>query len=510
MTEAMDEIEQGYAVQGGPVIEDNVVPIPKPSENTPAVDAAMSAPIEADKKSCCQTCMRFEGRKIVQGFNILGIGRGPLLMSNVFLVTALTYLANEEAGCVQEVESGHMEVIDNCNARAFGIIRPTSLMTNVALIAGLLSALLMPLLGAIIDYTPYRWQVGVFCAIALIAIQAVQIGTNSYTWLAMAVLQAFAWFLFNVEIITTYAYLPAIAGLVSEQTMNQYTSVFYSNLFSSQIAFMVLVVASSMALDLQDVETARISQGINTVILIPTFYFGWRLMPKVSARHKLPINPRTGKSRSLWTCGSVVAVVFLTEEMGLSSTEIGVFFVVGMLATPFGTGLNYLVSNKTNPKISYMLVMVYSQASAIIGALTLTKENVKPGGYIWAIFVGLGTGWYNPAQILFFSMVTPRNGHETELAGLFSYCLVILLWLPHLIFSSLVEVGVPVQYGVIAISGFFTVSFLLLCMAAPWTDILEETEQASTDAINEAESAEQNTTPEITEHEKENSNSGRW
>lgn len=76
-------------------------------------------------------------------------------------------------------------------------------------------------------------------------------------------------------------------------------------------------------------------------------------------------------------------------------------------------------------------------------------------------------------------MCVPQNGHEAEFAGFYAYCTIILAWFPPLIFSLLVEAGLDQKYGVIAVSGFFTIALIMLSMAAPWEEILEETRNAS-------------------------------
>jgi len=152
----------------------------------------------------------------------LGTARGPLIISNIFLSTALIYLASEHVGCVEEsIEDGEIIVVDDCQERVYGAFRPAALISNIAVISGLLGATLMPLAGAVVDYTAYRWHVGVFSALALIVLQACQIGINSNTWFYMAIGQALAWFCFNVQFLATYAYLPTITRLVTERTMTR-------------------------------------------------------------------------------------------------------------------------------------------------------------------------------------------------------------------------------------------------------------------------------------------------
>lgn len=115
-------------------------------------------------------------------------------MSNIFLASSLIYLASEQAGCLDE----EGKVIEDCDNKVYGF-RPPSLIANIAVISGLMSAILMPLIGAIVDYTPYRRLTGIVAAIAMILIQAVQIGTVSATWFAMLILQAITGFIYQVE-----------------------------------------------------------------------------------------------------------------------------------------------------------------------------------------------------------------------------------------------------------------------------------------------------------------------
>ena len=151
----------------------------------------------------------------------LGVGRGCLVMSNIFLATALTYLASEEVGCLYEDENGEMAVLEDCDEKVFGIFSPASLVTNIAVIWGVLAALFMPIIGAIIDFTPHRWKIGVGSAVCLILIQLTQIGTNSSTWFYMALLQTLSGFFYQIQNLTSYAYLPDIARSVGEEKITK-------------------------------------------------------------------------------------------------------------------------------------------------------------------------------------------------------------------------------------------------------------------------------------------------
>lgn len=159
----------------------------------------------------------FDGNTMAAGFNAVSIARGTVIMSNIFLSASFLYLASKDAGCLDEEED---EVLDDCEGKVFGF-KPASLVANIAVIAGVLSALFLPIIGAMIDYTPHRKAVGMASALGIMAIQAVQIGTVSATWFPMMILQALAGFLFEIQVVSGFSYLPAIARVVGEETMTK-------------------------------------------------------------------------------------------------------------------------------------------------------------------------------------------------------------------------------------------------------------------------------------------------
>ena len=137
-------------------------------------------------------------------------------MSNIFLSASFVYLAREEAGCIDD----EGEFIEDCDGTAFGF-QPATFVSNIAVIASVLTALFMPVIGAMVDYTPHRKKVGVVVSTLMILIQVIQIGTVSQTWLPMAILQAIAAFLYEALILSTFAYLPEMSYRVDEATMTQ-------------------------------------------------------------------------------------------------------------------------------------------------------------------------------------------------------------------------------------------------------------------------------------------------
>lgn len=244
-----------------------------------------------EKKKCfCLKFFDYGGVWEARGFSNLGIARGALIMSNIVFATALIDLATLEAGC-------DLEDDEDCENKVYGFT-PTSLISNIAVLSGLLSAFFMPIIGAIVDYTPQRRLVGILAAVLMIMIQTLQIGVSDKTWFIMAIFQAIAAFLYQVEILSTYAYLPDISRKVGQDKMTIYSSKFTMIQFLAQLLFLLLVGVLSTGLSLKDnVVTAQVSQGVNVLWVSVFFGWGWKCMPTAPARHELE------EGHSLWLEG---------------------------------------------------------------------------------------------------------------------------------------------------------------------------------------------------------------
>ncbi len=184
-------------------------------EKTPAAsqsEAENNAVIS--NKNCCGW-LQFHGCKEASGVNITGIGRGAVGMSNFFLSISFINLASEAAGCLDE----NNNVIGDCDNKVHGFT-PPGLVSYIAVISGLLSAFLTPLMGALIDFTPHRRLVGILSAVLLVVIQGALVLTLSSTWFPMLILNAIAGFVLQVQFLVCYAYLPEIARSVGEKRMS--------------------------------------------------------------------------------------------------------------------------------------------------------------------------------------------------------------------------------------------------------------------------------------------------
>eukprot|EP00594_Rhizosolenia_setigera_P005629 CAMPEP_0178949468 /NCGR_PEP_ID=MMETSP0789-20121207/6063_1 /TAXON_ID=3005 /ORGANISM="Rhizosolenia setigera, Strain CCMP 1694" /LENGTH=282 /DNA_ID=CAMNT_0020629985 /DNA_START=21 /DNA_END=866 /DNA_ORIENTATION=- len=233
---------------------------------------------EATKLNCC--CSWSYGVKSVMGYGYINIGRSTVTITNVFLSVSLLKLANQEAE-----DKCSADVIEAGECKLYGFL-PSSLLTNIAVIAGILTAIIMPIIGSVLDYTSHRRITGIIFSVTLMLIQAIQIGTVQKTWFAMSQLQAFAGFLYNALTLCLYSYLPEIALAEGEKRMRSFSASFQIIYFVPSLIFLVSISAISIGFQSDDILTAQISQSANALILIVTFTLGWKLMPFVPAKQQ--------------------------------------------------------------------------------------------------------------------------------------------------------------------------------------------------------------------------------
>lgn len=199
-------------------------------------------------------------------------------MSNVFLSTSLITLAKRSVGCVDG---------EQCSGEVYGF-RPSSLITIIATISGVLSALVLPFIGAIVDYTKHRKLLGGIVATVLISVQAIQIGTVEATWFPMAILQALNGFFYQALTLAAYAYLPEIKRAVGEKTMTKYSSSFYMWMFLCESVYLMVVIGISMGLKADDVLTGQLGQAIDVLVSGYFYALGFYFFTQKDPRRVLP------------------------------------------------------------------------------------------------------------------------------------------------------------------------------------------------------------------------------
>ncbi len=412
----------------------------------------------------------------------------------------MIFLASQEVGCVDEEE-----IILDCDERVHGFA-PSSLVTNIATLAALSAAFFLPVIGAVIDYTPYRQQIGKCVAIALVLFQAVLIATLPSTWFVMSILQAGAIALYQIHYAIASAYLPDIARYdVDAETYNSFNRSFYALQFGGEAFLLILTVAIATAFGMDTVNTAQLGQAFGTVWLLIAFGGAWNRLPEMPRRRTLPPDQNLfleGFRQNLRTAQAVanqnltlkwffLAVVFgeagssallpivitlLTNVLNFDGTQVGISFLLSLIATLPGIAANTILTRRYCPTISAILAMVGAiivTTVAMVHIPVLPQELYPSVGKVYSLFWGFFLGWWYASEQLLFSFLLPA-GQESELTGFFVYCIVVLTWFPPLIYSVILNQGlINETYGLSTLIACQLLALFCLTRLPSWDEALK-------------------------------------
>ncbi|KAL7571851.1 hypothetical protein ACA910_002927 [Epithemia clementina (nom. ined.)] len=436
--------------------------------------------------------------------------RGHILMSSLFLGPALLDLAQAAADARCQEERGDLDQTlrlqqedgNSSYCKVYGF-QPSSLLANIAIVSGFLGSLSMPFVGAIIDHTPYRRHVGAISAIALSLLKGFEVIIGKHTWFLVAVLQVVTGILYNIHATTAYAYTSELTCDPNEQA--KFNSSYNVVLYVSMLAFLMQIFGASYIWRTDDLVTARISQIITCTISMICFVVAWKYF-----FHNRPALSHVPEGGSLLSCGftkvwktscrivrhyraltwailaimfgeaavsgfATIATTYLRVVLQMSSTEIGlVFLVVFIMGIP-GSCLGGMVTVRLKNPVSSAIIcdlgciVVTSFASVV---LTGPEHKGLPALLFSAVW-GIGLGWLPPVDTTLFMNLMPTDS-RVELMGLMMLAAVVLSWLPPMVFSLLNELGLSMAWGLVSLNIYFILSIVCLAQIGNYNSALNE------------------------------------
>ena len=434
-----------------------------------------------------------------------GCARNPINLSGSYLGAAILRLASAAAGCQRGVP---------CEGTVFGL-KPSSLLTVASVIVGLTTAISMPVLGAIIDNTPYRKEIGASSAVIIVLIMAISIAIGPNTW-------HFIYFLFIVEgyfsILHTTTVLAYLPGLTSDENqLATYTSLANIKQATVTFLFFALVTGITLGKKLTTVETARISSITVTINGFVFFAYSWIFLFK--KKYPLRTKPENtnflisgfkqlgSTSRKIFTTktyrplkyyilslpwspeagsGTVQAILvtYMIVILQMTGLEIGVAsFVLFVFQIPGGYLAKYLCQ-RFNALLSLQLSLVSFVLNSFLFPIVCSKSELKNISYLFAATWGISYGWMYPCQRVMYCTLSPK-GQETELMGLFAFSNQILGWLPTIIFSALNEANVEMKWGVMVIGFSFIISFLFTLLIGNYENAVKDIASVQDTTVDE-------------------------
>jgi MFS transporter, UMF1 family len=418
----------------------------------------------------------YNGRIEVLGWALDAIGRAiSFIGAGAFLGTALLQLAKEAAGCIENEEyDGFINETINkqwknatswsdneepCTGRVYGI-RPSSILTTYTVVVSLFSASLLPLWGAILDYTPYRLQVGQLCSIFLCLLLFPQMFVNGNVWFMVAIMQMCVAFVGWAQTMVTYAYLPGLTE--SERQLQKYTQSFTMLSFTAMILYLLLVLSISSALGWGEDEVVQIAQlamGVSFVVSSICLFLAWGccMKPRPPA-HEWPADHKfnlctigfvqvyrtiryiAGNLPALkWFYISIsfvdagisslatVAITYMTDTLEFSSIENGIAILLMLIGSLPGAYLSGLVSDKFNPLFSCQTGSVILFVNTILVASILHRPGQQLETYLLGFVWGCGWGWKWTLDRLVASVIIPVGEYSVGCVYVCTYISEVIM-----------------------------------------------------------------------------------
>mmetsp|Transcript_15686 Transcript_15686/g.22350 ORF Transcript_15686/g.22350 Transcript_15686/m.22350 type:complete len:605 (+) Transcript_15686:87-1901(+) len=433
----------------------------------------------------------YNGNSDAKGFALDTSTRGVISVGGLFLITALLRLAEDAAGCDTFLVSN----TDECTNEIYGM-RPSSLITAVQVAVAVLSSLCMPIIGAIIDHTQYRRLIGRLTALLLLGFNIAFVFLNANNWFAFLLLLIPFLFTFSVHSTATFAYFPELTN--NEQTLYKYSASFTVIQFLSMLFVLAIVVSSINVIGIQNdvVATAHFSQLI--VVAWSTIFFGvaWFLYfsPKPTFADIPPGSTlvTAGFRKLLNTLGKIqnyfpaiqwylvmiacvnaalptvttVVVTVMAGIMNFTPSEVGIATMIVLLSTIPGSWIAVQMARLVNPKRSLQLSLLLWIISINSAALILRGPEHKTAAYLFAVLLGINTGWFDPSERGFYVLMIPKN-QDAELMGIYLSSCQIIGWLPPLIFTVMNQAGISLLVNLATLSLYFLLGLLSLSFLVP-------------------------------------------
>jgi len=400
----------------------------------------------------------------------------------------LLKLAQNAAGC---------EDIDDeieCDGKDFGM-KASSLLSNIAVVAGISGAMMMPPLGAIVDHTAHRRAAGWISAAILTIFNGIQAILNQNTLALAVILQIVGNFFFLMHNTSQYAYISDLSNETSK--IASYASFFSIVLYISMLLFLIVVIFCAAIFQADVIQTAIISQVVAFLTAVYFFGYSWAyLFRECPPNSQLPegsfllsygfrkVIITAGRIRSeivslKWFYLSVmlseaacsaflsIATTFMTTFMKMSSSEIGFAYLTVLLGGVPGSKIGEMITHRVNPVRSAQICLAIFILTTGIAAVTLTGPNETNKILYLCLFWGIALGWLHPTHTTILCTIMPTDGGQTEHMGLYIFSSQILSWLPPLIFTALNESGISMSVGLASLNLFFAVAMGLLFMIGP-------------------------------------------
>lgn len=458
---------------------------------------------------CCQ-CINFDGNQEARAFAYDSTIIGTLIIGAVFLSSANIKLALNDAGCL-DLPDGPT----SCENRVYGM-KPTSLLTLMTTLTGLLASLAMPVMGAIVDHTSLRLTVAVGTAVPITAINMAQICVSETTWFAVALMQVAGSVLTMLHMTVTYAYL---GELTKDNHRLAYYNAIYQGLRSLAMlaTLFCITLLATLVLDPDtrnelsyDIGTARVAQIFQSLACIPlfvlSFYKGFKpraalsKVPEGSSLFTAGFKKLFGTFRRIYhhfpglmwniianilfmsviSATPSIAITYQTTFLNMNAVMSGVAILIFLAAAIVGSVIMPRAARLMGIYNLLRLGCVLMTVMTVLISTIISGPDQTNVYLILSAMWGMLYGWIVPAGRQVFLSIMPK-GQASEMMGIYIFCANGFLWLPPLIVTIMNENGISIRYGILTLGLMTILAFGVLCMAGNYEEAVEKAESSIRD-----------------------------
>ena len=450
---------------------------------------------------------------------------GSVLGSVAFLTisAALSVLAKREGGCYEwdcfdsdgdddsacgkreralwycQIGENRTEEDELCaeseQCRVYGL-SPTSVIASVVMVSGLVCALVLPSVGAVVDFSSKRWEVTCATGATLVFTNFIQLFLFPGTWVLMTIIQCTVGTAsYFAQQLCVAAYVPELSKDPAEIPRITGPAKAWEGI--AVLLFIVVVYGVvEPGLGVQgpssQVQLARIAQVLVVVLTGPLLLVGVRRLGARPALHELPAGESlaavgmkqtartvTKLSREFPTFGSFFlgymfwqsatgAIVGLAASYGieqLGMPNIGMLSLVFIVFSIPGAICCSKIAEREllSPRASVACAIIL--LSVCVVTISLFIYSPETGGGMFAImpFLGFGQGWIYPAQRNVLYALMP-GGCEAEMMGFYEFMGQVLSWAPATIFIAMSEVTGTQRWALLSLPAFWLSGLAVLLL----------------------------------------------
>lgn len=454
-----------------------------------------------------KTCCSYDGNQEARAWAWNSGAQGLIIVNQLFLVVALLRLAERAAGC-EEVEDSR-----GCPNRTHGM-KPSSLLTTITAVTGLLASLVLPPLGALIDRSSFRRSVGMISAVILVIVSGTNLILSEDTWFIVLVLTVVGTLVYFIHLTVLYSYVPELTDDI--QKLTSYNGTYIAIRTAVMVPILPLVIGLTFLFNGNppkfemgsvefDVRLAKISQIICLVLVCISFTMTfWRGLKSRPSKTQAMIDEKKIKihetgvaiwkenrplfwyliallplSNTLMAFASI-AITFVTSFLGMDGVQIALTILLFSFFGVLGSKVHPLIAKRINLMNDLKLIVTCWIALLVVTGLVVNSQERKTLFLFATVIWGFAFGWAVPSMRTVYITLIP-SGQEAEYMGIYMLFSGGFVWFPPLLFTILNEVGIAMNIIVVIFSSVFVITLFFLFMVGDYEKAVENAKILSKD-----------------------------